>query len=199
MTIEPNRADSERHIKLLIDPWRQRNDLKIEFRGLRKGQNPTCWLCSPLEDEIEAALDKALRLNDAETARNIYVTVNPVSAAVTSSATDGDILEAHYCFADADEGEAAKRLRDANPPPTFFVQTGSVPENRVHAYWRFEGTTDLLAWTNLQKRIQAKYRTDSVFNPSRILRLAGTVSWPDEKKRDRGYTPEVSKLVEGFK
>jgi hypothetical protein len=199
MVIEPNRADMDQHLRLLIDPWRGRLNAQIEFRALFKGQSAICWFSEVDEDVLEDSIDKVVRLNEAEAARNIYVTVNPVSLKATQNARDTDILAAYFSFADADNGEAAVKLRDALPRPSFLVHTGSVPENRVHAYWRFDGTDDLEAWTALQKRIQAKYGTDSVFNPSRVLRLAGTVSWPDEKKRDRGYTPEVSKLVEGFK
>ena len=199
MVIEPNRADMDQHLRLLIEPWRGRLSAQIEFRALIKGQRALCWFSGVEGDLLEDSIDKIVRLNEAETARNIYVTVNPVSLKATQSARDTDILAAYFSFADADNGDAAARLRDALPRPSFFVHTGSVPENRVHAYWCFDGTEDLEAWTALQKRIQATYGTDSVCNPSRVLRLAGTVSWPDQGKRKRGYQPEVSRLVEGCK
>jgi len=56
-----------------------------------------------------------------------------------------------------------------------------------------------MAWTDLQKAILRSLKTDpAIHNPDRIMRLAGTVTWPDEKKRKRGYIPEVSQIKTTF-
>lgn len=198
MTLEPNRTDIERHLELLVSPWRDRFEAKIEFRALKDNIAPSRWLSGVAPDDLEQSIDRVIQLNDDQVARNIYVTVNPVRQDLTGSASDGDIVAAFYAFADADNGAAASRLRYAEPKPTFFVQTGKTPEPRLHAYWKFEGTEDLSEWSSLQKAIQQNLGTDSVHNPSRILRLAGTVSWPPVHKMNRGYVPEVTKLVEDF-
>ena len=198
MTLEPNRTDIERHLELLVSPWRDRFEAKIEFRALKENTAPSRWFSGVGPDDLEQSIDRVIQLNDDQVARNIYVTVNPVRPDLTGSASDGDILAAFYAFADADNGAAAKRLRYAEPKPTFFVQTGKTPEPRLHAYWEFEGTEDLSEWSSLQKAIQQSLGTDSVHNPSRILRLAGTVSWPPTHKMNRGYVPEVTRLVEDF-
>ena len=39
----------------------------------------------------------------------------------------------------------------------------------------------------------------SIHNPDRIMRVAGTVSWPHEGKIDRGYVPELTSIKTEFK
>ncbi len=199
MVPDPNRSAIERHIELLVSPWRDHLDAKIEFRALKRDAKPVCWLSDADPDSLEVAVDKVLELNDAGSARNVYVTINPVSSELAhTSAKDVDIVAAYFAFADADNGEASKRLRFAKPVPSFFVQTGTIPENRLHAYWQIDGTTDLVTWRQLQRNIQTHLDTDDVSNPVRILRLAGTVSWPAPHKVLRGYVPELTRLVEDF-
>lgn len=198
MLLESNRDDIERHLKLLIDPWHDTLDAKIEFRAIKKDDRPIWWFSDVDQDSIEAAVDKVVEQNEASNGRNIYVTINPIKATVGHSAKDEDIAAAYYVFADADKLDAVLRLKEASLKPSFFVSTGRVPEARAHAYWRFEGTTDLDTWKMLQKRIQAHFGTDAVTNPSRVLRLAGTITWPDKGKRARGYLPELTRLVEEF-
>jgi hypothetical protein len=68
-----------------------------------------------------------------------------------------------------------------------------VPYLRGHAYWRLdEPVRNMQAWKAVQKAIAASLKTDeTVVNPSRIMRVAGTVSWPPERKRMKGYIPEL--------
>jgi hypothetical protein len=54
-----------------------------------------------------------------------------------------------------------------------------------------EPCRDLAAWRATQQAIAAHFGSDrSVINPSRIMRLGGTVSWPSEKKTAKGYAVE---------
>jgi hypothetical protein len=73
------------------------------------------------------------------------------------------------------------------------VRTGTVPYLRGHAYWRLEEPVrNLQAWKAVQKNIAGTLKTDeTVVNPSRIMRVAGTMSWPPERKRMKGYIPEL--------
>jgi RecA-family ATPase len=73
------------------------------------------------------------------------------------------------------------------------VKTGTTPFARGHAYWELEEPCQNMdAWRDVQKAIAASLQTDpAVINPSRIMRVAGTVSWPNQKKQDKGYVPEL--------
>lgn len=147
-------------------------------------------------DKIDEAVEHAEAMNKAK--QNIYMCINPVDPIriipAGKGATDDDILAAFYCFADADtEGAMENILSFAGPKFTMSVKTGSTPFARGHAYWQLEEPCmNLKAWRDVQKSIAASLKTDpAVVNPSRIMRVAGTVSWPNQKKEAKGYVPEL--------
>ena len=57
-----------------------------------------------------------------------------------------------------------------------------------------EPTANLPTWTARQRAIAAHLRGDAVINPSRIMRLAGTVNYPAPHKIERGYRTELTTL-----
>ena len=77
--------------------------------------------------------------------------------------------------------------------PDFVVITGKTPHLRAHTYWRLEQPcADMKVWRETQQRIASNFKTDpSVINPSRIMRVPGTVSYPSGKKRAQGYIDEL--------
>jgi hypothetical protein len=154
-------------------------------------------------DWIDEAVEHAMRMNAAK--QNIYMCVNPVDGFAQietgKGAKDDNILAAFYNFADADdEGAMANVLSFAGPKFTMSVKTGTTPYVRGHAYWRLEEPVrNLQAWRDVQQNISAVLGTDpTVVNPSRIMRVAGTVSWPNADKQGRGYIPELVTLRTEF-
>ena len=147
-------------------------------------------------DKVDMAVDHAQQMNIAK--QNIYMCINPINPdaniAAGKAAKDEDILSAFYCFADADTKGAMENIMTfAGPKFTMSVKTGTTPYARGHAYWQLdEPCYNLQAWREVQKSIAASLQTDAaVVNPSRIMRVAGTVSWPNQKKQDKGYVPEL--------
>ena len=143
------------------------------------------------------AVDLAVRMNDV--GLNIYMMINPISNnAVGKAATDADILRAHYTFVDADDQSGLSGLNTlaAKLEPDIIVITGTIPHERRHAYWRLlEPCTDLDLWRSRQLDRAERYQTDKVVaNPSRIMRVAGTVSYPNAAKLTRGYVPELTTM-----
>ena len=142
-------------------------------------------------------MDLAVRMNDA--GLNIYMTINPISNNVASkAATDADILRAHYTFVDADDQSGLTGLNAlaAKLEPDIIVITGTIPHERRHAYWRLlEPCNDLTLWRSRQLDRAERYQTEeAVANPSRIMRVAGTVSYPNAAKLTRGYVPELTTM-----
>ena len=128
---------------------------------------------------------------------NLYVCVNPIRSNWTGAAKDEAIIAAYFAFADADDLGAAERLMRAEPSPYFVVHTGCVPHGRLHAYWRIEGIPDLAAWRDMQTALIARFGCDpAIKNPSRVMRLAGTLSYPNRAKSARGYQTERTWLEE---
>ena len=154
-------------------------------------------------EAVSEATDLAVRMNANKL--NVYMTINPtdMGAAVKSgkSAKDGDILRAHYSFADADDVQGLNGLNELSGliEPDIIVTTGTIPHERRHAYWRLaEPCLNLQLWKERQKQIAVQFKTDKVVvNPSRIMRVAGTVSYPNSTKLAKGYVPELVTMHEG--
>ena len=89
---------------------------------------------------VSEATNLAVRMNAKKL--NVYMTINPIDmdAVVKSgkSAKDGDILRAHYSFADADDVQGITGLDELAEiiEPDVIVTTGTIPHERRHAYWR---------------------------------------------------------------
>ena len=193
LEIIPNRRDMERHIELLTEPWAD-HDIKaaMEIRCLKENRSPVSLRLKPLDAAYrEETLTRATQMNEA--GFNVYVCVNPIRSNWTGAAKDEAIVAAYFAFADADDLGAAERLIVAEPQPDFVVHTGSIPHDRLHAYWRVDGIPDLDAWRDMQSALIARFGCDpAIKNPSRIMRLAGTLSHPNRAKSARGYQTELT-------
>lgn len=146
-------------------------------------------------DWLDDAVDWIADMN--KRGRNCYAVRNPVRDTVGKAASDPDIIAAFYLWADCDEGNAAENvLRFPGPKWVAAVTTGKIPSTRVHTYWELkEACTDLAAWRDMQSAIARHFGSDpSVINPSRIMRIGGTISWPSVKKRGKGYVEELTTI-----
>lgn len=131
---------------------------------------------------------------------NIYACVNPVSSSTlleSKAAKDVDILQAHFAFADCDTPGSAETLENNAPQYDFYVITGTKPHLRCHFYWQFnQPVLDLQDWKETQKTIAKIYGADEkVCNPSRIMRVAGTIAYPSAKKQRSGYVTELTRMT----
>ena len=194
VSISPRSSVIEQFITQITENWNTCGEPLIEIRAI--GQTGTVSVARFAVNKIKEAVDHAEAMNNAK--QNIYMCINPIDPIriipAGKGATDEDILAAFYCFADADtEGAMENILSFAGPKFTMSVKTGTKPFARGHAYWQLEEPCyNLNAWRNVQKSIAASLQTDSaVVNPSRIMRVAGTVSWPNQKKQAKGYIPEL--------
>ena len=191
--IVPCKTTIQHHLEVQTRRWHEVGAHEwpsLEIRMLAPGSSPLTLKYRP--DAIGQAADDIAHWN--EKGRNAYSVRNPINANCGGSAKDGDILAAFACFADCDEEHAAEALTNfVGPKYTYAITTGTRPHMRPHPYWELaDPITDLAAWSDLQKRIAARLRSDPVVhNPSRIMRIAGTVTWPDDRKRDRGYVSEL--------
>lgn len=146
-------------------------------------------------DWIDEAVEWAESLNNL--GFNVYVTRNPIRQDVGRSATDEDVVAAFFVWADCDDTEASGNVyRFDGPRWTGAVTTGRKPHIRAHTYWELEDPClNIKAWTELQKGIAAYFGSDDkVVNPSRIMRVGGTITYPAKNKRAKGYTSEVSTI-----
>ena len=196
-TLCPNRKTIEDFIHEITRDWQNDPDQNGLFEVRCLGEHRTAFTERFALHACDDAVDLAVRMNDA--GLNIYMMINPISNnAVGKAATDADILRAHYTFVDADDQSGLSGLNTlaAKLVPDIIVITGTIPHERRHAYWRLlEPCNDLTLWRSRQLDRAERYQTDkAVANPSRVMRIAGSVSYPNAAKLARGYVPELTTM-----
>ena len=192
----PNMGHVLTHLEFLaktnagIDP-----EYKFEIRAISECAPPRSLLINPPNDD---GLEVALHFVDQTNRQgfNVYVTVNP---AVPSGqhVKDEDICAISFVYADADlRGVVSQVKNDFIHRPNVYICTGTVPYERGHFYWQLEEPvrpTDFEHWKELMQNIAKWHGCDpQICNPSRIMRLGGTVSYPSKAKRARGYQTELT-------
>jgi hypothetical protein len=196
---QPDQIES--FIRYITDGWDEVGPAQIELRCISATRQVSAARFK--HTDINDAVQHAQAMNAAH--QNVYMCINPIrwdaQIPAGKAAKDTDILAALYCFADADSDNSMRNvIALAGPQFTMSVKTGTTPYVRGHAYWRLEEPCyNLDAWRGVQASIAASLGTDpAVINPSRIMRVAGTVSWPNDDKKSRGYQPELTTLRTEF-
>ena len=195
--MSPDKDVIHQFLSLLTEPWKECSPKgQLDLRFLANGKSASTAQFS--DDQLMDATDHIVQLNINKL--NAYVCINPVAEKPLKAgegAKDEDILRAHFAFADCDEAGSAERLESHALPYDFCIVTGTRPHLRCHYYWQFVNPVhDLLDWTKTQKTIAKVHATDGkVCNPSRVMRVAGTIAYPSLKKQEKGYVPELTQLV----
>jgi hypothetical protein len=149
-------------------------------------------------DQIDELLAEASRLN-LQPMCNVYIgaALRKPETAPFGRAKDTDALCLTAAYIDLDdEGSvsfAQELYKDKKVKPTLVVVTGRAPHTRAQLWWRLdEPATDPEQWSALIKGMAASLRGDpTVSNPSRVMRLAGTIAWPVKE----GRTVEMTQIV----
>ena len=144
-------------------------------------------------DEIHEAAEYAAERNALE--RNVYVGLNPrkPDTDMSRAARNSDIEVSFFHVADIDKPVSLKK--EIPLKPTFSVVTGKTPSDRGHYYWQLENASfNLDQWSIQQEAIAKHFQSDNIKDPRRILRLAGTISYPTPKKKGHGYGIEKVSL-----
>jgi hypothetical protein len=196
----PNMDHVLSHLEFLAKPNAGlKSEYKFEVRALREGAPPRNLIIDPTNDDgLEVAFHFVEQTN--RQGFNVYVTVNPARP-LGPNVKDQDIIQTSFLFADADElGVVSQVKNDVIHRPSVFVCTGTKPFERGHFYWQLEEPvqpTDFEQWKELMQNIAKRHGCDpQICNPSRIMRLGGTVSYPSKAKRARGYQTELTAFYE---
>lgn len=142
---------------------------------------------------------------------NLYWHVNPVLRPVFKKAEREDIKAVCYLQVDIDPsegrdlaGEQARilgELRSAKslPSPSFIVYSGG----GYQAFWKLADPIPVngdLARAEEAKRynlqLEIAFGADACHNVDRLMRLPGTLNIPDAKKKKKGRTLALAKVVE---
>ena len=164
----------------------------------------------PFVDAVEAATWAAER-NEARL--NVYFHINPTSTPMQKKAKKEHIKEVRWFYVDIDPADNANlsedrarieslltnNLPDGVPKPTIVVDSGA----GYWGYWRlnepFEINGDKSKAAEpeaFMEQLEKVFKADKCRSIDHLARLPGTVNWPDQKKRDKGRKPALSRVVE---
>jgi hypothetical protein len=143
---------------------------------------------------------------------NIYFQVNPATKVLTKKAERAEIASLAWLHIDIDprpredlakeQERALGLLRNPPggvPPPSAIVFSGG----GYQGFWRLQDPFPIngdLARAEEAKRwnlqLELLFGADSCHNVDRIMRLPGTINWPNERKQKKGRVPVLSRWVE---
>lgn len=145
--------------------------------------------------------------------RNIYFSVNPLLREVQKKAEREDVAEVAWLHVDIDprvgedpasEQERALRLLtegslpEGVPEPTVVIFSGG----GYQGFWRLQipipvnGDLSVAeSAADYNRQLEYLFGGDHCHNIDRIMRLPGTVNWPDAKKQKKGRRPVQAQLV----
>jgi hypothetical protein len=146
--------------------------------------------------------------------KNMYFSVNPTLRKLDKKASREDIAYVEWLMVDIDPDytagetvEAAQTRgiqvlneeREGLPKPTLVVNSGG----GIQAYWRLKDPIhvggDLGRAEDAKRhnsRLEQVLGGDHCSSIDHIMRLPGTVNWPDERKRKRGRVPAMSAMLD---
>ena len=193
--LAPNLADISAHLHALFEP-----DFVHSF--------PDAWIeiafCRPDKKLNKAEIFSAFDLEGAakfafdtnKLGYNIYIgaALRHGQKPKSGRANDTHFLAARYCWAEYDNTGDHERItaicKAEGLQPAFGVVTGTVPHQRVHIYvLNAQPITEADENRSCNKALKERFDSDDVDNPSRVMRLAGTVNYPKADKRLKGYPP----------
>jgi hypothetical protein len=134
-------------------------------------------------DQLEELVCEAARLN-ATHGINVYIgaALRHPDTPPFGRASDTDFLALTAYYVDLDDAGAAKNAKNiyCRLKPTFVGKTGGTPDLRAQLWWKLDEpiTDPVRSRAVLSGLCNALSGDPTVVNPSRIMRLIGSVAWP---------------------
>ena len=187
--IEPDSVQMLSHLEHLFDGFLdgcQAGRIELAWTDARDGRLRHAALFGT--DEFEALADRAA-LEKRKPGQNVYIGValRKPNIPPFGRCCDEDFLALTVFYADLDDEGAAEAAKAhyKEAPPTAVVVTGRHPHLRAQLLWRQETPEhdpDICRRQNLAiAEVLGADRT--VVNPSRVLRLGGSIAWPAKPGR----------------
>ena len=203
MPLCPNKADINAHLYALFPP-----DFVKDY--------PDAWVeiaCADLggDGKPDAArhfspfeLDKAADFAEARNKAGFNIYVGPAlrhgktGANSNGRASGANFLASLHQWVDfekpGDDTRINASLKEKNLLTAMTVVTGNTPNFRAHLYFKISGKATKDQVHDVNTALKKWLGTDDIQDPCRVMRLAGTVSYPPPDKVARGYIPELVTL-----
>lgn len=121
--------------------------------------------------------------------RNIYWHVNELKPGIRNRrAGKADVAQVVMFQIDVDDSSqtALERLKTFNPRPTAIIFSGG----GYQAFWLLDTPMDDIAKAEgINEGLASRLGGDNCQNIDRIMRVPGTINWPNAKKREEGRVP----------
>jgi predicted P-loop ATPase len=200
--LAPNKADISAHLYALFAPAfvQPYPDAWFEIAygrpdgALNAAENFSVF-------DPEKAVTFAVAKNTA--GYNVYVgaAIRHGERPKSGRANANHVLDASHAWAEYDgEGDQERIcgiLAKRSLIPALVITTGTIPHMRCHLYFKLDCAVTPEKLEAANAALKNLLGSDDVQNPDRVLRLAGTVSYPSPKKLERGYVTELTSLANG--
>jgi hypothetical protein len=140
-------------------------------------------------DQFEELVERAVQVNTVP-GQNVYIgqALRKSGIPPFGRCKDGDFLALTTFYVDIDDDVVAGariNYRHRGCPPTAVVVTGRHPHVRAQMLWRQETPErDADVCRGLNRALADALSGDpSVINPSRVMRLGGSIAWPTKPGR----------------
>ena len=201
-TLLPNKADIAAHLHALFAPAfvHPYPESWIEIAYGHPGKFDGAVNAAKNFSAFE--IEKAIAFAETQNKRgyNIYVGASLRQGERPKSGRAGGphVVDASHAWAEfdgaGDEARITAILKANNLTPTLVVTTGTIPHLRAHLYFKLAGAVTREKLEAANTALFQLLGSDAVQAPSRVLRLAGTVSYPSPDKQGRGYAVELTSL-----
>lgn len=134
---------------------------------------------------------------------NLYWSPNAIRPGLNKKARKEDVTAVRFAYVDIDpprgdpafdKAASVAALCAAEVPPSVIVDSGG----GVQALWQLEG--EAISPANVEsinRSLIARFGGDpACWNVDRVLRVPGSVNWPNAKKRTAGRVPVAASLLE---
>jgi hypothetical protein len=200
-SLGPNLADISKHLYALFPPdfVQAYPDAQIEIAYGLPERGPEAARLFSAVNGIEAAAAFAYARSKAQC--NCYVGPALRKAGLKGRAGKAGVSLTSFAWCDfdaeGDEERVKALLKEAGVQPAVLVQTGTIPNVRFQIYFQLDSSYIAAAIEPVNAALRNWLGGDDVSNADRVMRLAGTLSFPSQKKVERGYLIErtVFKLV----
>ena len=169
---------------------------QIHLTAINPHPSPT--MARDFANDVHAAAEWAVAENTRGS--NIHYTPNRVRPGLHKKPSKADLTEMRVVHVDIDppkdggpfDAEQVEAdLRACAMPPHAIVNSG----NGLQALWQITGG-GMEAVEAVNRGIIQRFDGDNgTANADRLLRLPGTVNWPDNNKRRRGRVPVLAKTL----
>ncbi|NEH44916.1 hypothetical protein GR215_24015 [Rhizobium leguminosarum] len=134
--------------------------------------------------------------------RNIYFSVAHIRAGLDNKAKKTDIVGIRWAHVDIDppkdnpswDKQSAIADLIARGAPSMITDSGG----GIQGFWILSESTDVATIEQINRGICDRFNADRCWNSDRVMRLPGTVNYPNAKKQALGRVPSMAALVQPF-